>query len=75
MIVMEFRDRRGDWGRDLVFWAGREYGGYTLRELGEWAGGVDYSAVSGAIARLTVAEKIRWDLRSAMKHVRRKCEA
>ena len=37
----DFRDRHGDWGRDLVWWAGRQYGRHSLRELGEWAGGVD----------------------------------
>src|SRR2546426_8302815 len=29
-----FRDRHGDWGRDLVLYLGRKRGGLNLRELG-----------------------------------------
>ena len=29
-----FRDRRGDWGRELALYLGREQGGMTLAELG-----------------------------------------
>ncbi|HMP74292.1 MAG TPA: transposase [Kiritimatiellia bacterium] len=45
----QFMDRHGDWGRDLALWIARRRGGMTLRELGEKAGGMDYSAVSEAI--------------------------
>jgi hypothetical protein len=31
----EFRDRYGDWGRDLVLYLGRKDCGLKLRELGE----------------------------------------
>ena len=46
-----FRDRYGDWGRDLALWLGRTQCGMTLRELGEEAGGIDYATVSAATAR------------------------
>ena len=45
----DFRDRHGDWGRDLALWLARHRAGLTLRQLGKAAGGMDYSAVSEAI--------------------------
>jgi hypothetical protein len=45
-----FRDRRGDWGRDLALYLGRQQGGLGLRELGSGVG-VDYGAVSVAVRR------------------------
>jgi hypothetical protein len=47
----EFVDQYGDWGRDMALWIARRRGGQTLRELGEQAGGMDYSAVSEAVRR------------------------
>ena len=47
----DFRDRRGDWGRELALYLGRRVGGMRLRALGEKAGGLDYAAVSAAIHR------------------------
>lgn len=47
-----FRDRYGDWGRDLVLYLGREDCGLKLRELGEAAGGIDYGSVGSALNRL-----------------------
>ena len=44
-----FVNHYGDWGRDMTLWIARRRGGMTLRELGEEAGGMDYSAVSEAI--------------------------
>jgi len=46
-----FRDRHGDWGRDLALCLAWRVCGLSLRALGELAGGVDYAAVSGAIKR------------------------
>jgi REP element-mobilizing transposase RayT len=46
-----FRDRRGDWGRDVALWLGRRHCGLTLRELGKEAG-ADYQAVSKAVIRM-----------------------
>jgi hypothetical protein len=47
----DFRDRRGDMGRDLALWTARRCCGLTLGELGRKAGNMDYSAVSMAIRR------------------------
>lgn len=46
-----FRDRHGDWGRDLVFFICRQYGGFRYGELGMRAGGMDYIAVANAVRR------------------------
>ena len=47
----QFRDRHGDWGRDLVLYLGRKRGGLKLRELGELAGKIDYRSVGAAVQR------------------------
>jgi REP element-mobilizing transposase RayT len=47
----DFRDRHGDWGRELALYLGRKMAAVPLRELGTAAGGVDYAAVSAAIKR------------------------
>jgi hypothetical protein len=47
----EFSQRRGDSGRDLVWWLARRHCGLTLAELGKRAGGVDYAAVGMALSR------------------------
>jgi REP element-mobilizing transposase RayT len=44
-----FRDRYGDWGRDLVLYLARRRSGLTLREIGEKAGGIEYKTVSRAV--------------------------
>jgi len=46
-----YRDRYGDWGRDLALWLGRTQCGLPLRELGVAAGGIDYATVSAAASR------------------------
>ena len=46
-----FRDRYGDWGRDLVLYLGRKDCGLKLRELAQAAGGIDYVSVSSAVRR------------------------
>lgn len=46
-----FRDRYGDWGRDLALWLGRTHCGLSLCELGRSAGGIDYATVSVAVTR------------------------
>ncbi|SPE54930.1 conserved hypothetical protein [Verrucomicrobia bacterium] len=48
----DFRDRYGDWGRDLVLYLGRRHCGLKLAELGREVGGLDYMSVSIAIHRL-----------------------
>jgi REP element-mobilizing transposase RayT len=47
----EFRDRYGDWGRDVAFWLGRRAGRLSLGQLGKLAGGLDYAAVGAALSR------------------------
>ena len=46
-----FRDRYGDWGRDLALYLGRKRCGMRLRELAQAAGGLDYGSASGAVRR------------------------
>ncbi|MGD0649750.1 MAG: transposase [Verrucomicrobiia bacterium] len=46
-----FRDRYGDWGRDLALYLGRKRCGMRLRDLAVAAGGLDYGSVSGAVRR------------------------
>jgi len=48
----DFKDRYGDWGRDLVLHLGQKVCGMKLKALGEEVGGMDYAAVSGAVRRL-----------------------
>ena len=47
----QFSQAHGDWGRDAALWLGRKRGRYTLPELGQLAGGLDYSAVGKAVSR------------------------
>jgi len=47
-----FRDRHGDWRRDVVLYLGRRECGLKLRLLGQAVGGLDYAAVSLAIQRM-----------------------
>ena len=47
----QFCQLHGDWGRDAALWLGRKRGGYTLAELGQLAGGMDYAAVGQAVSR------------------------
>ena len=49
----EFRDRRGDWGRDLALWLGRSQAGLKLAALGRLAGGLDYRTVGWAVKRVS----------------------
>jgi chromosomal replication initiation ATPase DnaA len=48
----QMRGKRGDWGRDLVWYVGRKLGGMSLKTLGEQAGGSDYATVSAAVKRM-----------------------
>ena len=44
-----FRDRHGDWGRDLALYLARRHCDLTLAELGACVGGLRYAAVGQAI--------------------------
>lgn len=68
-----FRDRYGDWGRDLVLWAGWRHGGLLLRELGERAGGIDYATVASALRRLEQKARKDSSLRVAMRRMHKQC--
>lgn len=70
----DFRDKRGDEGRDLVLWACRRYSGLTLSDIGKCAGGVDYSAVAVSVARLVRQAKANRKLRKQMKCLADQCE-
>jgi len=48
----QFRDRYGDWGRDVVLYLARHCCGMKLRQLTEVAGGLDYGSVSNTVQRL-----------------------
>ena len=61
-------------GRDLVLWAGRRYGGMTLKELGNCSGGIDYSAVAVSILRLVRKSGKDRALRKLMKYVAEHCQ-
>ena len=46
-----FRDRRRDWGRDLALYLGRQHCQLKLHQLGELAGGIEYTTVAMAVRR------------------------
>ena len=48
-----FRDRYGDWGRDMVLYLARCHCGMKLAELGKAGGGLDYATVSAAVKRFS----------------------
>jgi len=69
----EFRDRHGDWGRDMAFWLGRRAGRLHLKQMGELAGGLDYATVGSAISRfgrrLKAEKALAAKLAEAQKHL------
>jgi REP element-mobilizing transposase RayT len=66
-----FRDRYGDWGRDLALYLGKEGFGLKLRELGAAAGGMDYMSVSVAVKRLERRAEKDAALSTALHHCRK----
>jgi REP element-mobilizing transposase RayT len=54
----DFSQRRGDPGREMVWWLARRHCGLTLRELGQRAGAADYAAVGMALSRFEARK--RW---------------
>jgi hypothetical protein len=48
----QFRDRYGDYGRDVVLYLARHCCGMKLRELVDLAGGLDYGSISNAVQKL-----------------------
>jgi REP element-mobilizing transposase RayT len=59
----EFSQRRGDSGREMVWWLARRHCGLTLGQLGEKAGAVDYAAVGMALSRFESKMRASSDLR------------
>ena len=69
-----FMKRRGSAGKPLLLWAARRYAGMTLREAGEAAGGMDYTAVAMAVKRLEQRAVRARNIRELMHVVLMKCE-
>ena len=66
-----FRDRYGDWGRDLVLALARRHCGLKLRELAERTGGMGYRGVAAAVKRLDQRAKHDRQLRQALADLER----
>jgi hypothetical protein len=62
----DFSQRHGDWGRDAALWLGRRRGRYTLSQLGQLVGGMDYAAVGQAISRFGKRVQTVAELRSSL---------
>ena len=63
----EFKERRGDPGREMVFWLARRHTGMTLGQLGERAGAADYAAVAMALKRFELKMENDAKLRKDMQ--------
>jgi REP element-mobilizing transposase RayT len=66
----DFRDRHGDFGRDLVLWLARWTTGMTLSQIGVQVGGLDYASAGMAIRRFEICcqrEKKLFQLREKLK--------
>ena len=70
----DFKNKRGDPGRELVLWACRRFGGMTLKELGQKVDGMDYSAVAVSVIRLVEKSRNDRKLRKLMKVVAAECQ-
>jgi len=68
----EFKNLRGDPGREMVFWLARRHAGMTLAQLGERSGGADYAAVAMALRRFETKMKNDPTLRTAMQELERR---
>jgi hypothetical protein len=68
----DFRDRHGDWGRDLVFFLGRKGWAMRLKELAAAAGGMDEIAVSMAARRVPMKTKSNPCLAKALEACKQK---
>ena len=60
-----FRDRHGDWGRDLALLLGRRECGLKLAELGELCGGLDYRTVGTAETKASARVRKHREFRKA----------
>jgi hypothetical protein len=64
-----FAHRQGDWGCALFLWGAKRYCGLTLRELGEAAGGIQFSAVNKLISRFEQQAKQSLELQHIMQRL------
>ena len=62
----EFAFVRGDWGRAAVYYLARQYGGLSLSEIGDVAGGVKYPAVSKMLKRFELRMQSDAELKDAL---------
>jgi chromosomal replication initiation ATPase DnaA len=53
----QFRNRHGDWGRDMVLYLARHHCGLTLKDLGQRAGLINERSLTKAIHRFEVRLK------------------
>jgi chromosomal replication initiation ATPase DnaA len=68
----EFRDRHGDWGRDLVIMLARKRCGLPLAKIGEALGGLDYAAVAVASKRMQSKALKNKQVKAALQRVENK---
>jgi len=68
----EFSGRKGDSGREMVWWLARKHCGLTLRQLGEKAGAVDYAAVGMALSRFESKMRVNSALRRSAALIEKK---
>lgn len=69
-----FRDRYGDWGRDMALYLGRRRCGMKLAQLGELAGGIDYVSVGNAVKRFAMRTERDRNLRGLITKAERQLE-
>jgi REP element-mobilizing transposase RayT len=65
----EFAFKRGDWGRAAVYYLARQYGGLTLSEIGDIAGGVKYHAVSKLLKRFETRLRSEAELKAVLSEI------
>jgi REP element-mobilizing transposase RayT len=63
----DFKERRGDPGREMVLWLARRHTGMTLGQLGERAGPTDYAAIAMALKRFELKMENDPKLRKTMR--------
>ena len=64
-----FSNQYGDWGRPCVLYLARKRRGCTLREIGDWLGGVDYKTVSKTVERF----RVRMDADNKLVKIVKRC--
>lgn len=71
----EICQQRGDWGRDLVWWAAKRWTGLTLKELGVLGGNADYATVAKAIERIATRREKSDEVRETQDALIQFCRA